>query len=61
MAAEIRQTLIESIDMQKRVILGPIMKSKHQIKQVVLMDERITKEIEQAANGNEKTLRRAIL
>jgi glycerol-3-phosphate O-acyltransferase len=57
MAAEIRQTLIESIDMQKRVILGPIMKSKHQIKQLVLMDERITKEIEQAANGNEKRLR----
>ena len=57
MAGEIRQNLIESIDMQKRVILGPIMKSKHQIKQLVLMDKRVTKDIKQAAHGNEKRLR----
>ena len=57
MAAEIKQMLIESIDKQKRVILGPIMKSRQQIKELVLMDERITDEIKILASGNEKRLK----
>jgi len=57
MAAEIRQMLVESIDKQKRVILGPIMKSRQQIKELVLMDESVNKEIKILASGNEKRLR----
>lgn len=57
MAAEIRQMLINSIDKQKRVILGPIMKSRQQIKESVLTDERVTKEINILASDNEKRLK----
>jgi glycerol-3-phosphate O-acyltransferase len=54
MAVEIKQMLIDSIDKQKRVILGPIMKSRQQIKELVLMDERVNIEIDRLALGNEK-------
>lgn len=54
MASGIRQKLIESIDMQKRVILGPIMKSKQEIKELVLRDGRINQEIEETAQGNKR-------
>ncbi len=57
MAAEIKQMLIESIDKQKRVILGPIMKSRQQVKEIVLKDERVNKEIETIAAGDEKQLK----
>jgi len=57
MAAEIRQRLIQSIDMQKRVILGPIMKSRQEVKELVLKDERVREIIESMASGNEKQLR----
>lgn len=46
MTAEIRQTLIEGIDSQKRVILGPIMKSREQIKEIVLMDQKVKEKID---------------
>ena len=58
MAAEIRQMLIESIDMQKRVVLGPIMKSRQQLKEIVLMDPKVKKTIESTASGDHKKLRR---
>ncbi|MFB0521626.1 MAG: 1-acyl-sn-glycerol-3-phosphate acyltransferase [Desulfatiglandales bacterium] len=57
MAAEIRQMLIEGIDIQKRVILGPIMKSRQEIKELVLTDERVSERIENMAYGNDKQLR----
>jgi len=57
MAAEIRQMLIQGIDMQKRVILGPIMKSRQEIKELVLTDERVREKIENMAYGNDKQLR----
>jgi glycerol-3-phosphate O-acyltransferase len=53
-ASGIRQRLIESIDMQKRVILGPIMKSKQEIKELVLRDKAIQQEIEETAKGNNR-------
>lgn len=58
MSLEVRQMLIESIDRQKRVILGPIMKSKQQIKEIVLMDEGVRQKIEKMSNGNPKRLTR---
>ena len=54
MATEIRHMLIENIDGQKRVILGPVMKSRQQLKEEVLKDQEITKAIERTAAGNPK-------
>jgi glycerol-3-phosphate O-acyltransferase len=59
MSAEIRQILIESIDKQKRIILGPIMKSRQQLKEIVLTDQRISGKIEDMASGN-KTKRKKL-
>ncbi len=57
MATEVRKILIESIDSQKRVILGPIMKSRQQHKEIVLMDRRINEKIENTAASSKKKLR----
>ncbi|MDY6974107.1 MAG: 1-acyl-sn-glycerol-3-phosphate acyltransferase, partial [Thermodesulfobacteriota bacterium] len=57
MTGEIRQMLIEDIDAQKRVILGPIMKSRQQLKEKVLKDMEIAKTIEDMAGGNSKRLK----
>ena len=57
MAVEIRHMLIDSIDRQKRVILGPVMKSRQQFKEKVLKDAEIIRTIEHAASGNIKQLK----
>ena len=57
LTSEIRQMLIESIDGQKRVILGPIMKSRQQLKEKVLRDPKVTVTIEEMAAGNGKRLK----
>ena len=41
MTAELRQRLLSSIDQQKRVILGPVMKSRDQFRERVLKDTRV--------------------
>ena len=56
MAAEIRNRLIESIDNQKRIALGPIMKSRQQLKEIVLMDERVRERIEQIASTQKRAV-----
>lgn len=58
MTSEVKNTLIERIDIQKRVILGPIMKSKQQFKELVLTDKTVMEKIERMAGGNEKKLKR---
>ncbi len=57
MAAEIKQILVESIDSQKRIILGPIMKSRQQIKETVLMDNRVREKLTSMAGGGKKALK----
>ncbi|MDY7036712.1 MAG: 1-acyl-sn-glycerol-3-phosphate acyltransferase, partial [Thermodesulfobacteriota bacterium] len=57
MVIEIRQNLIDSIDNQKRVILGPIMKSRQQIKEIVLMDKRLIERVEKMAGRNKNRLK----
>jgi glycerol-3-phosphate O-acyltransferase len=57
MTLELREMLIESIDKQKRVILGPILKSRQQLKEIVLMDGRVSERIKGMASKNEKKLR----
>lgn len=59
MAAEIRTRLIESIDDQKRIILGPIMKSRQQLKEIVLMDDVVRKKIETIGAGKGKSPKQA--
>lgn len=57
MASEIRNLLIDDIDNQKRVILGPIVKSRQQIKEIVLMDPGINAKIESLAETDTKKLK----
>jgi glycerol-3-phosphate O-acyltransferase len=57
LTSEIRQMLIESIDGQKRVIIGPIMKSRQQHKEKVLRDPKVAVTIEHMAAGNPKRLK----
>jgi glycerol-3-phosphate O-acyltransferase len=57
MTSETKNTLIERIDVQKRVILGPIMKSKQEIKETVLTDKSVIEKIEHMADGDGKKLK----
>jgi glycerol-3-phosphate O-acyltransferase len=56
-ASDARRMLIESIDRQKRVILGPVMKSRQQQKEKVLKDAEITTTIDHLAAGTAKRVR----
>jgi glycerol-3-phosphate O-acyltransferase len=58
MAAELRNRLIDGIDGQKRVVLGPIMKSRQQLKETVLKDSVLTRKMEAKSGGSKKSLRR---
>ena len=57
MATEIRQMLIASIDKQKMVIIGPVLKSRQQLKERVLKDGELTMAIENMAAGSMKKQR----
>jgi glycerol-3-phosphate O-acyltransferase len=52
MTATVRKTLLESIDQQKRVILGPVLKSRQQFRETVLSDHKVMEAIE--ANAADK-------
>jgi glycerol-3-phosphate O-acyltransferase len=56
-ATEIRAELIERIDSQKRVIIGPIMKSRQQFKEIVLKDRGLNELIEKLASGDVNELK----
>lgn len=53
-ALALRELLVDRIDAQKRIILGPIMKSREQLKEIVLLDEGIRKRIDRLAEGDPK-------
>ncbi|MGD9158601.1 MAG: 1-acyl-sn-glycerol-3-phosphate acyltransferase [Desulfobacteraceae bacterium] len=53
---ELKEELINRIDSQKRVILGPIMKSRQQLKEIVLQDQGINALIDKVSNGNPKKI-----
>ncbi len=57
-AAEVRQMLLESIDQQKRVILGPVIKSRQQFKEKVLKDPGVIHAIQTKSSGNSARLKR---
>jgi len=52
MAMELRHMLLESIDQQKRVILGPVIKSRQQFKEKVLKDPTVIQTIENRSSRN---------
>lgn len=52
MAMELRHMLLESIDQQKRVILGPVIKSRQQFKEKVLKDPAVIQTIENRSSRN---------
>ncbi len=54
---ELRQILIEGIDVQKRIILGPIMKSRQQLKERVLKDQKVSKTIQDMGAGDAKRVK----
>ena len=57
MATELRHMLLESIDQQKRVILGPVIKSRQQFKEKVLKDPTIIQTIEGRSSKNNMRLK----
>jgi glycerol-3-phosphate O-acyltransferase len=55
--AQVRQMLLESIDQQKRVILGPVIKSRQQFKEKVLKDAAVMEAIQTKSTGNAARLK----
>lgn len=59
LAAEVRKTLLESIDQQKRVILGPVLKSRQQFREIVLGDRKVIEAIEKNASEKKTGLKQS--
>jgi len=56
-ALQVRQTLLETIDQQKRLILGPVIKSRQQFKEKVLTDPVVMEAIHTKSSGNPARLK----
>ncbi|MBN2418228.1 MAG: 1-acyl-sn-glycerol-3-phosphate acyltransferase, partial [Deltaproteobacteria bacterium] len=54
---ELKDELINRIDGQKRIILGPIMKSRQQLREIVLQDRDINNLIEKMSENDPKKIR----
>ena len=50
-ASEIRETIIEQIDTQKRAIIGPVIRSRQELKEKVLNDQEVLQTIERLSKG----------
>jgi glycerol-3-phosphate O-acyltransferase len=57
-AADLRNRLIDGIDNQRRVVLGPVMKSRQEFKETVLTDPALTRKMESKSGGSKKNLKR---
>lgn len=57
-AEAVKRQAIEGIDRQKRIILGPVMKSRQQLREIVLKDPRVSEAIDSAASKNKGRLKR---
>ena len=57
LTARVRQLLIDRIDAQKRIILGPVMKSRQQIRESVPKDPEIVRVVEKTAGGDRRRLK----
>ena len=56
-ASEVRRMLVDRIDSQKRIVLGPIMKSRQQYRELVLMDPKVREAIDKQASKDKKKRR----
>jgi glycerol-3-phosphate O-acyltransferase len=56
--SSLRRELINRIDQQKRIILGPIMKSRQQMKEIVLTDPEIDRSLREMAAGKRRVLKK---
>ncbi len=54
LAIRLKEELMSAMDNQKKAVLGPIEKSKQQIKEIILTDERLRKVIKEMAKGDSK-------
>lgn len=54
---ELKNKLIKAMDEQKRIIIGPIMKSRHQIMEKVLMSNEFLQRLDKMSGGNPKKLK----
>ena len=59
LAEEVRKTLLESIDQQKRVILGPVLKSRQQFRETVLSDRNVIEAIKKNASEKKTGLKQS--
>jgi glycerol-3-phosphate O-acyltransferase len=58
-AFTVRKALLESIDQQKRVILGPVLKSRQQFRETVLSDPKVIEAIEENATDKKTGLKQS--
>ena len=56
LAQEIRRELIQRIDMQRRVITGPVIKSREEVMELTLTDPGLTRSMEHLAETEKKKL-----
>ena len=54
LAQEIRRELIHRLDVQRRVITGPVMKSREEVMELTLTDPALTRAMEHLAETEEK-------
>jgi glycerol-3-phosphate O-acyltransferase len=59
MTTDVRKSLLESIDQQKRVILGPVMKSREQFRETVLSDHNVIEAINKNASNKKTSLQQS--
>ncbi|MCK9376829.1 MAG: 1-acyl-sn-glycerol-3-phosphate acyltransferase [Syntrophobacterales bacterium] len=56
LAQEIRRELIQRLDVQRRVITGPVMKSREEVMELTLTDPALTRSMEHLAETEKKKL-----
>ncbi len=56
LAQEIRRDLIQRLDVQRRVITGPVMKSREEVMELTLTDPALTRSMEHLAETEKKKL-----
>jgi len=54
----LKRELINRIDQQKRIILGPVMKSRQQVKEIVLTDPEIDRTIKEMAAAKPRAMKK---
>jgi glycerol-3-phosphate O-acyltransferase len=56
LAFQLRRELIDRIDRHRRVVTGPVMKSRWEIKEIILHNQQLRKRMERRARSNSRSL-----